>query len=178
MQTITRQQLLAALAEARHETEAAIAGLSAAQLQMPGAAGNWTVKDVLAHITAWEVEMHTALGKVRRGLKPGRVRWDKAAIALQNERWYAQYKDRPLERVLEDFNGVRRQTQRLVERLSDAELAAALKWWNGMLFAKWIRDFTVDHEADHLLGLRAFRAAQAGNSADEQVSGNGAHGSY
>jgi hypothetical protein len=49
---------------------AAIDGLTPAQMRIPGAVGIWSVKDVLAHLVAWESELVTALNQVENGQHP------------------------------------------------------------------------------------------------------------
>jgi len=53
---MNRQQLLQKLDQAWSELKDSYAGLSDAQLREPGVIGDWSVKDVLAHVTWWEAE--------------------------------------------------------------------------------------------------------------------------
>jgi hypothetical protein len=154
---MNQSDLLVAIKTARTKLEAALQGLTDDQLQVPGASGEWSVKDILAHITAWEVDLLTNLGKAKRGQKPGKATWTQAEIETQNAKWQADYRDRPLERVLEDFHGVHKQIVRLVEGLSDRELAAPVQWRRGQPLHDFIVDYVVDHEADHWPDLRAWR---------------------
>ncbi len=48
------------------------AGLSDAALEEPGVVGDWSVKDLLGHITTWEEEALKALPRIMEGLKPPR----------------------------------------------------------------------------------------------------------
>jgi hypothetical protein len=161
----TRQALIEALTDTRAATESVLAGLEPAGLVAPGVAGDWSVKDVLAHLTAWEVEMLTNLGKARRGAKTGRTRWTQAQTDAQNAAWHSQMKDRPLSQVLDDFRGVRRQSLRQVEGLTDQVLAAVPAWLDQPL-GEYIASQTCEHETEHLLELRAWRDRQAGLSSN------------
>ena len=53
---MTRDEILEALHASRAQVEAALTGLTDAQLIEPGALGEWSVKDILSHLTAWEAE--------------------------------------------------------------------------------------------------------------------------
>ena len=53
---MNRQQLLKKLDKAWAEVKESYAGLSDSQLTEPGVTGDWSVKDVLAHVTTWEEE--------------------------------------------------------------------------------------------------------------------------
>lgn len=161
-----RDELIQALEETRDRLDAVIEALSEAQLTEPGAADGWSVKDILAHLTAWEVDLLTNLGKARRGQKPGKTDWNAASIQAQNEKWYAEYLDRPLDRVLTDFHGVHRQVLRVLEDLSDQDLAAPTRWLQGRPLMTYFIGHVLDHEAEHLPQLEAWRqektAAQNG----------------
>ena len=51
-----KQQLLKKLEKAWAAIKESYAGLSDSQLTEPGVMGNWSVKDILAHVTTWEEE--------------------------------------------------------------------------------------------------------------------------
>jgi uncharacterized protein (TIGR03083 family) len=147
---MTREELLQALRASRAQIEAALAGLADAQLTEPGALGEWSVKDILSHLTAWEAEAVTALAKVKRGLKPGKIPWAQAEVDALNAKWYKENKRRPLDRVLADFRGVRAQTLKLVESFSDEDLAAPRPWFDNGTLVELIKAETFEHEAEHL----------------------------
>jgi uncharacterized protein (TIGR03083 family) len=117
-------ELLKALEDARAGLEAALAGLVETQLLAADACGTWSIKDVLAHLTACEAELVTGLSRIRHGQSPGKVLYTDAEIQAQNEKWQAENRDRPLDWVLADFRGVRRQLIRQLESLGDQDLNA------------------------------------------------------
>lgn len=51
-----RARLLETIETRWDELMAAIDGLSDDELQQPGVVGEWSVKDILAHVTTWELE--------------------------------------------------------------------------------------------------------------------------
>jgi len=150
-------ELLTRLHESRSELEAALAGLTDAQLTTPGAMDDWTVKDVLAHLTAWEVELVTLLGRWQLGHKPNPLPDDDQAVARLNAKWHKDYQERPLARVLADWGAVRQQTLRQVERLKDTDLTTPRKWLHGETLADTIKSETFEHEAEHLPNLLDWR---------------------
>lgn len=165
-----RKELLAQLEAVRDQVEDLLAGLNPALMEEPALPGGWSAKDVLAHITAWEVDALTNLGKVKRGVKPGTTRWTAAKIQAQNDQWHAEMKDRPLERVLADFRGARRQTRRLLEGMSDKEAHAPADWLQGRSIVDYIASHTSNHEAEHLEHLRAWRAELAGTPSNGKAA--------
>ena len=157
---MNRDELTDALEAARAKLDAALDGLSAEELTAPGPVGDWSVKDLLAHVTAWDVDLLTNLGKVKRGLKPGRTQWNTALIQAQNEAWHTELLDRPLERVLADYDGVHTQVLKAAQSLSDAELAAPADWLQGKPLYKYFVDHIVTHEDEHGLALAEWRKHQ------------------
>jgi hypothetical protein len=171
---LKRTELLTELIRVRAELQAVLDDLSETHLLAPGALGTWSVRDVLAHLTACEVDMLTNLGRVKRGAKPGPTQWTKEAVQKQNEAWHAEMRDRPLNSVLADFHGARKQTLRVLEGMSDQEAAKPADWLQGRSLAEYMADMTLDHEREHLEQLRRWRSesdAQAG--ANEEPNGSG-----
>jgi hypothetical protein len=74
-------------------------------------------------------------------------------------RWYGESKERPLERILSDFEGVREQTIRRVEALSDSDLTDPKRfpWLDGKPLLEWITSDSTNHEAEHLEQIRVWR---------------------
>jgi len=157
-----RDDILTVLRESRAAVEAALAGLSDAQLTEPGALGAWSVKDILSHLTAWEAEAVTVLAKVRRGRKPGRIPWADAEVDALNAKWYKENRSRPLDRVLADFRGVRAQMLRQVEAMSDQEIAEPRPWFENRALLEMIKSETFEHEAEHLAHLLEWRRRVSG----------------
>src|SRR5438552_16847522 len=67
-----KQQLLKQLEKAWTTIEESYAGLSDSQLTEPGVMDNWSVKDILAHVTTWEEEAMKYLPLILTGGKPPR----------------------------------------------------------------------------------------------------------
>lgn len=153
--------LAAALTAARAAMEAALAGLPDEHCLTPGAAGPWTIKDVLAHLTYWEVELVTSLAKFRRGQAPGKTRYTAAEITAQNARWHAESQARSLGQVRADFQGVRKQTLRQVEALTEKDLNAPRAWLGQDSIRQWVLTWVVEHEHEHAQHVTEWRR-QAG----------------
>ncbi len=171
---LKRTELLTQLIRVRADLQALLDDLGETHLVTPGAHGDWSVRDVLSHLTAWEVDVLTNLGRVKRGAKPGTTQWTKATIQKQNEAWHAEMRDRSLHRVLADFDGARKQTLRVLEGMSDQEAAQPAPWLQGRSLADYVATMTVDHEREHLEHLRHWRASAGGeHMADMEPNGAG-----
>ena len=69
---MNRQQLLHKLDKAWTEFTESYVGMSHAQLAAPGVTGDWSVKDILAHVTTWEEEALQYLPLIIEGGTPPR----------------------------------------------------------------------------------------------------------
>jgi hypothetical protein len=69
---VDRGQLLARLEKAWRQFQESYAGLSDSQLLKPGVTGDWSVRDILAHVTTCEQEALKHLPTILKGGKPPR----------------------------------------------------------------------------------------------------------
>ena len=65
-----RRQLLKRIDKSWAAFQESYAGLSESQLMEPGVSGNWSVRDILAHVTTWEEEALKYLPLILAGRKP------------------------------------------------------------------------------------------------------------
>ncbi len=107
------------LRKGRADWEGLLAQVPADQMTEPGAAGTWTLKDIIAHVTWHERQMV--------GLLQGRTLANASDLWLlpqdeRNSAVYEQNRDRPLAEVLEEAQKVYGEVLELVATLSDDEL--------------------------------------------------------
>ena len=135
--------------------EKLLAALTPDQMIQPGALGEWSVKDVLAHLVEWE---QMFLGWYAAGL-----RGEKPAVPAEGYNWgqlpalnkmiYKKHHERSLEDVLQQFQASYLQTLELVESLPESDLfvrglypwmnqnnLAACIHANGGAHYKWARE--------------------------------------
>ena len=67
---MNREQLLKKINTPWAALRASYAGLNEAQLAQPGVTGDWSVIDILAHVSAWENEALTHLPHILEGKRP------------------------------------------------------------------------------------------------------------
>lgn len=120
----TKKQLLEDM-EAEHKAlEQILAALTSEQMTQPGIVGEWSIKDVLAHLLEWQcmvLKWHTAgvQGKVVPIPAEG-LNW--AQIPLLNQRIYETYRDRPLADIQKQFKASHKKMLSTIEGLSDSEM--------------------------------------------------------
>lgn len=158
---MTRAELRAELERSRADLEETLQGLSEADLLRPGAVGEWSVRDVLQHLSIWEAETIQLILGFRRGRRPPSERFT-ADVDTLNARWHVATRHRPLDRVLADFRAVRRQTLKQIDDLTDDELSQpkAYPWLEGRPLAEWIAEDTYLHEKEHAAEIRLWRQSR------------------
>jgi uncharacterized protein (TIGR03083 family) len=151
---------LAALLDEMHTArrcfDATLARVPAERWETAGAAGEWSVKDVLAHLTVRLSRLITMLFQVDRG---SRLQLPAAGDA-QNARDYVEQKDRPLDRVRMDFQSAHAQ---LVKRLQATDAAGLFdarrhQVLRGRSLADYVLTEAVAHEEEHRLSIEAMLA--------------------
>lgn len=156
----TKAQFLAQLKADRADFEMALRDLYDEQMTAPGVEGNWSVKDVLAHITFWEVQALSWLQAGLSGRAPGpgleTTPDETNRLNLQN---YHENKDRPLYDVIDEFHATFLRILALVEALPDDQLLvpAHFAWAGGKSLADHLRSETVEHYAEHRTALYVWR---------------------
>ena len=99
---MTKDELIQDLENGWAELQAALDGLTEEQMHQPGVVGEWTVKDVLAHITAWQTRLITAMFKAEKGFTPDTTEGCPSVDQL-NEKFYREMKDRHFDLVWDEF---------------------------------------------------------------------------
>lgn len=159
---MTKEEVLKALKEARQHLLKALEGLSDEQLCMPGVNGEWSIKDLLFHLTMWEAELVKLLWQVGQGLTPTTIHFREVDVDQTNATWYEQGRSRPLARVWDDWVGVRQQTIRRFQELELSEEALNnpqhFPWLRGYPLWQWIAEDSFKHEAEHTAQVLAWRA--------------------
>lgn len=156
---LEKQQLIDAFIKAREALLTAIDGLSNDEMLQPGAVGYWSVKDVLAHLTAWESELVTALVRIeqnKRG-RPNIVAIDD--IDEWNEEQYHTSASRNLQIIWDDFEGVGKHLIAAIEALSKKDLNdnRRFPWMEGEPLSYLVYENAIWHEEEHAEEILAWR---------------------
>jgi hypothetical protein len=117
METNERKaQLLDEIRRTHGELDAVLAPLTEAQMTQPGVDGEWSAKDVLAHITWWEGHMLRTLRSGREELVPEGSNQE-TLTQQKNAEVFAANRGRPLAEVRAEFE------------TTHQEVLAALEGW-------------------------------------------------
>ena len=118
---MNKPELLASIRRDHRKLEELISPLSESQMTAPALDAGWSIKDVLAHISAWEGRCAGWLEAVARGETPERPEVNDVDGA--NARDYAAAQHQPLSNVLATSRDAHAAMIRSVEALSEADLA-------------------------------------------------------
>lgn len=150
-QMTSKAELLGAVREERAALEEAVDALEEGQMLDPVFDGGWSVKDTLAHITAWEQLMIGWVEQSLRGEEPQRPVTGDDWVDRLNARLYEENADRPLDEVLEEFAGSYQEALALVERLEEDDLfdPERFPWRDGSPLWQMVAANTNWHYKDH-----------------------------
>lgn len=145
------QQVLARLDAAWLEFEDSYAGLSEAQLLIPGVTGQWSVRDIIAHVTWWEEEALKHLPLVREGGRPPRYSVQYGGIDAFNALMTEKRRELSLAAVLRQHHEVH---ERLV---AYARRAPEELYTRETRFRRRLRLDTYGHYPIHTRAIREWR---------------------
>lgn len=175
---MTKDELIEALEDGRQEMVEMLDPLPERLLIRPGVCGEWSIRDILAHLTAWEGQVVTLLFQARQGVKqPSTVHFGKESDEVLNQRWHLMSLNRSLDLIWQDFIGIRKQTIRRINAFTDAELnnPDLYVWLKGTPLMLWIIDGVVQHEEEHGNQIRDWldQLEESGQDEDDVETGNG-----
>ena len=148
---MNKQELQTDMADARNALLTVLRALPEEVILKPGTVGRWSIKDVVAHITAWEDRLLTAAQKVLWG--NGRlVEWIRSDAELEawNERNYRRLRDWSWPEVLRGLALQREETAWNVTFLSEEQLQAAYQVGERVVTVGGLLAGIAEHDREHL----------------------------
>jgi hypothetical protein len=142
-----RANLRAAVVAGRDRLDATLARFDDAAM-LERVEGEWTRKDVLAHLEAWERRLLTLVTALRAGDPlPPSVETD----AL-NEQFFQANRDRSLDDVRSGERDAYERMLAAIDEATDEELfdGTHFRWTDGEPFASWFRANGDEHYDEHL----------------------------
>ena len=157
---IDKAELLGNMQAGYNTFEALLVGLNEIQMTTPGVNGVWSVKDNLAHLTAWHLRQLDLLQGVRQGKEPDIRLVEDSSVDEINERFYQENKDRPLAEVLAAFRSSYQDVLADVQAMTDEELNKPISWLDDRPIWLWVAGNTYDHYEEHGGFIRNWLASQ------------------
>ncbi len=153
-----RQQLVDKLEKAWAAFQDSYAGLSEAQMLQPGVTGDWSVKDILAHVTWWEEEALKHLPNILKGARRPRYSVTYGGIDAFNAQMTELKRDLPLGAVLEQMQATHARLLAFIDSVPEEHFAREGAFRHGL------RLDTYSHYPEHERAIRAWREREAGRA--------------
>jgi hypothetical protein len=161
--SMSKAQLLNDLNAEQAGWEALLDEIGEEHMTQPGVAGDWSIADIVAHLTGWRTR---TVGRLQAALRHEPAPPPKWPPDLQTDdeinAWiYAANHDRPLDDVLHDSRAVFQQLAETLDAFPEAELLAPghFPWMEGepLTGAIFFAHFHEEHEPDMRAWLEKIR---------------------
>lgn len=149
---MNRAQLLEKVEKAWRDFQASYAGLTEAEMLEPGVVGEWSVKDVIAHVTIWEAEALKHLPTILAGGRTPRYADTHGGIDAFNAQTMESACRRPLAQVLQNQAQTHRRLLDYLKEVPEEAFARETR------FRRRLRLDTYRHYAEHAEHIRRWRA--------------------
>jgi uncharacterized protein (TIGR03083 family) len=152
---MTPHDLLDRIRKGREALAALWGGLTEEQMvRRPGPQEDWSVKDLIAHITWWERFILERVADLINGAKSEPA----AAQDVLNARAYERHKDSPLAEVLAAFDANWPKLEALISSLNDEQIntPAYYRTYDGVALLPVLGAGTFGHYPSHMTDLRVY----------------------
>jgi hypothetical protein len=146
-----RQQLLKQLHKRWTAFKESYAGLSDSQMTLPGVTGNWSVKDIIAHVTWWEEEALKHLPLIIMGGRPPRYSVKYGGIDAFNALMTKQKRGLSLFDVLRQQDETHRRLIAYIQSVPEEQFTRETR------VRRRLRLDTYSHYPKHARAIRAWR---------------------
>jgi hypothetical protein len=161
----TKREILDLIEDEKGRLEAVLGQLTRDQMLTADLEGGRSVKDILVHITAWELKMiqwinETLAGSVPQRPAPG-MTWDD--LDQLNEQIYQENKDKELSEILAAYDTAYEKSLELIQSLSDQDLfdGERFAWRQGDPLWHMVAANTWWHFKEHHAQIEAWLREQA-----------------
>jgi hypothetical protein len=157
---VTKESLLTLIQTEHEKLVETLSQLREDQLTLQGVEGEWSVKDLLAHITVWEERMIRWLEVTLKGetpeMLPAGLTWDD--LDQWNHQSYIDLIEKPLEEVILDFNRVYEEALAAVKDAPEDELIDPNRfpWREGKPLWEMVADNMHWHYSEHDKTIQAW----------------------
>ena len=156
----TKARLLKDIRAERQKLEIALQGLTDADMVKTTVAGEWSVKDILAHVTTWEQSFLKWYEAGLRGEKQVMPEWSKpGVIDAINKEIYERNAKRSLNDVKKEFHASYKTILKTIDQIPEEAMFITGKYdWTGKYT---LADYTVvntgGHYTEHLAMIEAIK---------------------
>ncbi|MFZ6027418.1 MAG: ClbS/DfsB family four-helix bundle protein [Chloroflexota bacterium] len=145
----TKSQLIAEAQKEAQALQQLLSDLNPVQMEQAGESGEWSVKDVLAHLYEWQQMFFRWYEAGLRGETPAvpaeGYKWNQ--LPALNQAIYERYRHRPLDEIVHAFWDSHTRTLALIESLSEETLVTPglYPWMNKNALIAYLASNTGSH---------------------------------
>jgi Protein of unknown function (DUF1706) len=150
-----RSQLLTRLDQAWEAFKASYAGLSDLELMEPGVTGDWSVRDIIAHVTRWEEEALRHLPLILNGGTPPRYSVTYGGIDAFNAQTTEQKRHLSLSEVLRQQDDTHRRLIAFIQSAPEKQFIRETR------FRRRLRLDTYSHYPKHAKAIQEWRGQRS-----------------
>jgi hypothetical protein len=166
-EALNKREFIDTLHKEQTEWMALVAEVGDSRMTLPGAAGDWCMKDVVAHVSAYEKWLVDLFAAVKRGALPAPSVLNDPDLDRRNAIVYEANKDRSLAEVLAESRQVFAQLAAALEVLPDEEFIneKGTAWYIEPFWKEpiplWeaVEGDTYGHYHEHIPSIRAWLEA-------------------
>ena len=152
-----KTRIMARIRSGRTQLEQQLEKLTENQMLVPNVEAAWSVKDILAHITSWEILLLDRLLATANGTPPQIPpihNWDD--VDKYNADTYTRNKDRELAVIQEEFQAAHQKVLETLAAFNDAQLIQPAPLSELDLPPIWrvIAENTYEHYQEHLEAIQ------------------------
>jgi hypothetical protein len=159
---MVKSEIQKRLVQERQDWEALLSQISPERMVQPGAAGYWSVKDIICHITAYEAWLVDWLQSALNNEFPGPSVLDDADTETRNLRVYELTHDLALATALSESRRIFDQLLELVDRFPEQDFLHPERtewfmkpyWSHTDQLTGAIANYTYEHYAEHRQDLQ------------------------
>ncbi len=148
---MSKGEFLGRMRSARAEMNEALSGLTEDQITHDVVLGEWSIKDILAHLGAWENEAALSVERAARGEAVGPL--INESVDEWNERRVAERRRLPLVDVMQEFNDARDRLMAALEAWPSGAAPLGPGDWVATAELWWL----TEHDAEHLDVIQGYR---------------------
>ena len=162
MSSISRKEhLLENLESAHKDLQSLLDDMETEKLTEVGVVEGWSVKDVLAHIAFWEQRVTAWAAALNQATQPEPPFWsgDWSEERI-NQAIFEKNRNRTLQDVLDQWQGVHQSVLRTVQEMSEQDLfERKVEWLGNATFGEALPGNSFEHLRHHEQDIRAWLAA-------------------
>ena len=152
---MSKREFLERMRGSRAELNEAVSGLTEDQITHDIVAGEWTVKDVLAHLAAWQIEALRSIERAAQGEDIGPL--INESVDEWNHRRVEERRRLPLVDVMQEFNEAHDQLLAALERWPEDQAPLGPAGWDQDCRLWWL----TEHDREHLDMIHTYRQRMA-----------------